>query len=60
MASTSKIPSSQTKVASLCCCRVSPFIPVVVMQRYDYNPDLKIVVKKLYVVFLLKTIGQLQ
>jgi hypothetical protein len=50
MASTSKIPSSQTKVASLCCCKVSFFVLGVVTCRYGYNLDLKIIVNKLYIV----------
>ncbi len=48
MASTLKIPSSQTKVVSLCYYKVFVFILVVATHQYGYNPDLKTIVKKLF------------
>ncbi len=50
MASTLKIPASQTKVASLCCCKVSLFILPIATQKYGYNPNMKTIVKKPFVV----------
>jgi len=44
------MPSSHNIAASLCCCNVDHFIPIVVILRYDYKPALNIIVKKLYVV----------
>jgi hypothetical protein len=51
MAFTSKIPSSQTKATSLCCYNFSLFIATVATWRYGCNPNLKIIFKKLLVVF---------
>jgi hypothetical protein len=48
---TLKIPSSQTKVASLCYYRVSLFMPTIATCRYGYNPKLKTIVRKLSIVF---------
>jgi len=49
MAFTSKIPSSQTKVICLWCYRVFLFVHVAT-QKYGCNLDMKIVVKKLFIV----------
>jgi hypothetical protein len=58
MASISKILSSQTKAIFLCYYKVFFFIPVVATHKYGCNPDLKTIVKKLFVV-MLKNMGQL-
>jgi hypothetical protein len=50
MASTLEIPSSQTKDISLCCYKVSLFIPTITTCKYGCNPNLKIIIKKLFVV----------
>jgi hypothetical protein len=48
--STSKISSSQTKAISLCYFKVSLFMLAVATCIYGCNPDLKIVIRKLFVV----------
>jgi hypothetical protein len=45
-----EIPSSQTKVTSLCCYIVSLFIHAIATCIYGCNQILKTIVKKLYVV----------
>ncbi len=50
MASTSEIPSSQIKVASLCYYKVSFFIPTIAICKYGCNLDMKILVKKLSII----------
>ncbi len=50
IASTLEIPSSQTKGVSLYYYKVSFFMPNVATHKYGCNPDLKIVVRKLFVV----------
>ncbi len=49
-ASTSEIPSSQTKATSLCWCKVPLFIPTITTCKCGCNPDLKTIIKKLFVV----------
>ncbi len=46
------IPSSHNIAASLCCCIVDRFIPVVVIQRYDCKPVLNTVVKNVWLVLV--------
>jgi hypothetical protein len=57
MASTSKIPSSQTKATSFYSCRVFLFMLVVATCWYGCNPDLKTIVKKLCVVLCLRLLA---
>jgi len=49
-ASTIVIPFSHNIAASLCCCNVDHFIPIVVILKYDCKHALNIVVRKLYVI----------
>jgi hypothetical protein len=44
------IHSSHNIAASLCCCNVDCFIPIVVILRYDYKPTLNTIVRKLSMV----------
>jgi hypothetical protein len=48
------IPSSHNITTFLCCYRVGRFIPAVIIPRYDCNPTLNKVVKKLFVVGICK------
>ncbi len=50
LASTTIMPSSHNIIASLCYCNVDRFILTIVIMRYDYNPALNTIVRKLYVV----------
>jgi hypothetical protein len=50
LAYTIVMPSSHNIVASLCCCSVDRFILAIVILRYDYNPPLNTIVKKLSLV----------
>jgi hypothetical protein len=55
--SISEIISSQTKVTSLCYCKVSFFMHVVATCKYGCNLDLKTIVRKIFVVMCRKLLA---
>lgn len=45
-----EIPFSHINTNSLCCCKISRFIPTMAMHKLDYNLDQNTVVKKLSII----------
>ncbi len=52
-----KMPSSQINFNSLCYCKVSYFILIVTICKYDYSPDHNTMVRKLSIVCVYKLLA---